>query len=775
MLTLKGRPAGQKIESGSTLPEGSTVGNIYKHYASSGLGEDFLDGYKTPQQTGPALSPGHLADQLLGPSTPPPKFPLPVLPGLNNLVLGSGGTPQHNSNVFSDAGESTVPSLPRFSPKNPFRARSRSSGRSGVLSYASDEHCVYEDHPGSSTTQERLPLEREVSEALRRASGLSFYSIASVSSSILENGRRLLPQGSSRGYYASSKRPRKLEGFLAADPDTSVQERSFYDQNAMISGQATHHHNAIRVPIVHNGSYPESPPVSPENLMVSLEGRRSDLQDAFLLSPDSHEPPQLKHATPEEDWETVGESAFGTEQRQSREYPFGMYGAYDSTIRQAGSSIANTSDAGSLSLYIPEIDNINSSTDRITQHPAKIDYSGDYRQRELKGSNIPVLLPSFKGHKVNGYLADSARILQHNPAQWFRSNPKPLQQPHRHPFRSTPPDVSPRLPTMPKSKDRRKANHFPPKSKVQGDEQFLNSFSESRPASWQNTMAFANSGHYADGFRVESDERGEADIVDIRQNEQVDQTNGSTVPSSLHERLERRPLVRGPPGAFYAGLRSDGKRRVTGPHQEVKPARNPSQHSTRDYPTNELRPLSLLGDGTATYRTPSHQAHSSFLYRAPQPPQRQSWRDLYTPEQMEEIERRAARGSEVDRQHRIEHWQNSAMSDSVLEGMAPRQFFEAPTLYPASKRSVEGGSMRSTRDSVSMAVLFICAFFPPFLGLYIAGILDGVMRWATSGEYTTYTTRGKKLAWALLFCWLVASVVGLIVFITWWFTLRKSH
>lgn len=741
------------------------MGNIYRLYARSDRGEGDADGYK-------ALSPvGSLVEKFMAPSTTPPSFPLPSLPGLNELLSDHPGTPLiDSSGIFSEAGDSTVPSLPKFSPKNPFRARSKSGGRS--VSYADDGHCVYDDH-AEPRTQERKPLEREVSEALRRASGFSFYSMGSISSSILEPGQRFLSQQVYDEAPSMSSRPQKLEGILAVNSNFNAEERNFYNQNALVPDQTTRHRHSIRVPIIHNGTYPDSPPISPAHYLAPGFGRRSDLQDAFLLSPLTKDPVEASNSrqtSPEDDWETVGESAFGLDGRQSREYTpamFGSYGNYGaSTIHRAGSSIANTSDAGSLSICVPEVDHFNSSTDRIAQHPAKIEYSGDYRLRELKKTNMPVLLPSYKGNKVNGYLANSSRAAPPNPAQWFRSDPKPLQKPHRHPFRTTPPEVSSPQPSMPKS-DRKKANHFPRLSKAKREENLLTS-SDNRPSSWQHIMTFASGGAVPgfneDGTR-KGKNRGNAEASSENETEEGADAGGdaeaTTLARSLHERLERRPLVRGPPGAFYQGLRSDGKRRVTGPHQELKPARHPSRHGTKDYPTNELRPLSLslqLDHPAAPHRSPSQGSNGHF-YRSPlTPPQRQTWRDLYTSEQMIEIER-AAEQSASDRR-RTEEWLHSSMRGSTMEDMAPRKFFEAPTLYPPIRDSAQG-SMSSTKDSVSMAVLFVCAFFPPLLGLYAAGYLDGIMRWATGGECTSFTRRGKKGALGLLVVWLVAGIFAL--------------
>jgi hypothetical protein len=621
-----------------------------------------------------------------------------------------------------------------------------------------------------------MPLEQEVSEALRRASGFSIYSMGSVSSSILEPGQ----QTTGRAYEPVPSGPHKLEGLLANDPDIPAAESSFYDPNALVPNQTSRDQNSIRVPIVYHGNFSSSPLASPPNFMPLPGERRSDLQNAFLLSPLTKNPSSSadrQPSGPDDDWETIGESAFRFDGRTSSEYTpagpanFGTQSYYGgSSIQRAGSSIANTSDAGSLSIWAPEIDHLNSSTDRIAQHPANIEYSGDYRLRELKNTKMPVLLPSYGGNKVNGYLANSSRATPPNPGQWFWSEPKPLKQPHRHPFQTTPPDVaSLRTQNMPKS-GKKKANHFPRLSKIMREENLVNSTPDGRHASWQHSMTSAGGvtpGFNGDGTKVAGPDRGEGTQTD------VNAENTGPV-RSLHERLDCRPLVRGPPGAFYQGLRSDGKRKVTGPHQELKPTRHLSRHGTKDYPTNELRPLSLSLQMDFPASIPSkNQGQTSHFYRSPlTPPQRQSWRELYTPEQMVDIER-AAKDSTSDRS-RTEYWLNNTFRESTLDEMAPRTFFDAPTLYLQTRNSAQG-SLRSTKDSVSLAIVLVCAFFPPLLALYLAGHLDRIMRWATGGECTTFTKQGKKVAYVLLFCWGFGAICGLIAFITWWFALRKSH
>lgn len=691
----------------------------------------------------------------MGPSTPPPRIPLPSLPSVEQVVLDSTSQPPdiHSSNVFSDAGDSTVPSLPHFSPKAVCRTRSQSRRRSAVVSFASEDHCVYEEAPGPSLTQERIPLEREISENLRRVSrGYrdSWFSEASANSLILEIDRQLVPQ---TPYTHYSFLPARLDEFLAADPNTSVQERSFYDENAMVSDQTTHQNHAVRVPIIPAGALSKRRAVT---VSPPLDDRRSDLQDGFQLSLEVRHIFEPKQSISEAGWETIADSNADEGQRQSQEIPVGLFGAYGHYAetgfgaKRTGSSIANTSDAGS-SFSDLEVDNFNGSTDRIAQHPARIDYHGDYRQRELKQSGIPVLLPSYRQHRVNGYMADSTRAPP-NPAQWLKSEPIPLKQPHKHPFKSTPPDVSPRAPIMPTSKNRRHANYFPPKSKMQVE--------QAPPAvagaseSWHNIVHFPDAATIpdfkVDGFNAGRDESSEADIAD-----EGPRDGDHDAGASLHERLARRPMIRGPPGAFYAGLRLDGKRRVTGPHQETRLQRNVSQQSQR-----ELHPLSLP-------TTPR--------YHPPLPPQRQSWREfLYNPDQLAEIERKCARDTNnVEANHRavVQHWQDS-MTESDLDGMTPRQFYHYPTLSPSRKRAADA-RLLTTCESISTGVCLACAFFPPLLGLYLAGTLNGIMRWATGGECVSFTRRGRKLAQGLLYCWLLAIIIGLVLFVIWWFTLHK--
>ena len=322
----------------------------------------------------------------------------------------------------SEYGRPLQPIVPYLGPSNPFRAK-----RPAQVPFpqASDENCALKDHHQYSLHADRQPLEREVSEALRRASNFSTYSNGSIATSVLEHYRQVQsdPSSSSNG---KGLHRRHIE--CSSPPDSELideemraaaaRAQAFYEKGAIPSNNwvATRQHNVVRIPIKQKEQLCNSPPLSPQD-------------PAGLVSQSQENLPEP--GDDGNDWETVGESASGTEFKGS--VPSMLGGGM---ANRAGSSIANTSDEGSPSVHIPEICNYG-STERIAQHPSNIEYFGDYRQRDLKNTRIPVFLPVFREHKVNGYLADSNRTrARPNPLDY---NPTPLNRKHTNPFKSPPP------------------------------------------------------------------------------------------------------------------------------------------------------------------------------------------------------------------------------------------------------------------------------------------------------------------------------------------------
>lgn len=883
-----------------SLPEGSTVGNIYNHYTASSSGD--ADSEATLPSLNPAsakpsyhptsnsgLSSSSILDDPVVPSAlnirkqrrvdrlttnpngQPPIFALPTVPQLaTRRVIPSSSQGIEQSSSYGDTKnlleitqrshwsdheslmsrsearndlrsevaaseleEYSEPSLPALNSNNPFKLR---HGPHVVVSQHNDHECIYDDDCDlDHTSAGRLPLEREVSKALRRVSGVSTQSNGSISSSVLQYGG-FEPKTSTskvtgllRKLNIEDTPPSESESFGEDTKNGVAQTQTFYDEGAISHNWITaHRQNAVRIPINHNGLFPNSPPESPLELNNVAPGR----QNLGVLS---------EFEGDINDWETVGESARGVGFKGTRD-AFRTPG--ETTIHRAGSSLANTSDDGTSSLHIAEVDEYG-STERIAQHPGTIQYSGDYRQRDIKKTRIPVFLPVFREHKVNGYLADSNRIRPpYNPIPY---RPPPLANPHTNPFKSPPPEVlstgaAKQSLLQRRNRRRPRPNHFPPSTKSlaiteaevtrQGVEsissevtpsasaqreralrtliwmeesgepepeptasrtkrQFLSPINPvgrpDRPNSWQHMMILGRGdkidGYNSDGSPViegsSSGNKGSADpnLQGATQTDDLVEPTRYAGNRRAANNRQYKPLVQGPPGAFYQGLarsKQDHKRAGSSDVRE-RPARIPSgRNNSKDYPTNALRPLSLLVTRPTTpnemeNRNPFRDRPHDFVYRSPLAPLKHlTWQQLYTDTQLTTI-------------------RESAVSDGFVEGPIPpnagllgrdvreessqRHLFESPRLCSWSRDSSIRTNYRQRKTKISIVVLILCNFFPPLLFLYAIGQLDGIIMWWTSGELSTFGKNTKRWAYILMCSWGLAISLGLVIFLILWFTI----
>jgi len=856
-----------RLVGGSTevsLPEGSTVGNIVQHYAGSeeldGDGSDLERGtglidlkarssnLLNPRTFGHNLHPSPPLYGSLQPSglqirkqkqgdKPKAAYAQPsAFDALNrysstpatssengghnspsainaqrSLTVNNGPrTPQLqatrnlDSNEFfdestSDAADSTLPSLPRISYRNPFRPNP-----ARLLARADPDHCVYDDDPNHTSTPEaRVPLEREVSQALRRASGYSVYSVGSATSSVLDYGA-ILNYGQDTANALTTTR--LLKGTDKDDnPGRSYkhgghmvdeQAKGFYDEDA-IPTNWINSRQSIRVPINHNGSFPDSPPESPVD--------------------ERPQKPSQRHSSPADDntdWETVGESGFGLD--YGHENDSGMIGG---TVRRTGSSIANTSDEGTASIHFADLDEFG-STERIAQHPGTIQYSGDYRQRDLKKTQMPILMPVFNGHKVNGYLADSLRIRPPPVPTYF--SPAPLTEPHKHPFNSTPPEVMlpsravkprgiPRSQLAPpaelKAANRslsgtqggRTSSYRKPSFACQSSQavsEWTDSYRQTgpsvstqrhpfaeeqdRPSSWQHVMAFANGGNVPgyrkDGSRI-CDPQSLKDVLSIREvlddDSQISNDALAVNRKSNGHAPVSRSSGRQPPGAFYQGLRAvSDQKRLQVPSQHDGAAKSTGRHSTaKAYGKASLRPLSLLNDRVPStpLRSVSNQSDmgssDDFVYRSPlAPPLRSTWQKLYSNSRLFELQQRAkADGVYSSR---------STLPNSN-EGLSRRHLYEPPKLTAPRDKDNLDPDVKIWKIRFSVVVLVLCCFFPPLLILFALGKMDGIMIWWSDGEFSGFGKAQKKWAGIILCTEVFIIGVLLIAFLATFFA--KHH
>jgi hypothetical protein len=449
-----------RVWSDASLREGSTVANIYQHYVGSEIfdGAD-SDGDYTPREFDLAdscqktLQFGvHAIDNCYTSSSLPNNQSQP-----SALVVRKQRRAER-VNVQTKPPACALPGLPdpllHLPPGSSCGIGPSSSyGDTQKLLDLTEQSKVnncseaFNDFlsPLNNPSEDMRPLERDISQQLRRASNLSAYSDGSIATSVMADCKPLHSEPG-RGILTSH-----IENSLCPDPEleekiqaATNQVQAFYDQQAIPpTWIAKHRRNMVRIPIHNNHPLPKSLPTSSAD-EVDDEHRASGKQN--VPGDDANE----------NDWETVGESGFD-ECRGSTPAMLGGEMAH-----RAGSSIADTSDDGSMSTLAPEISDFG-STERIAQHPGCIQYSGDYRQRELKNSNIPVFLPVYGEHKVNGYLADSNRLRA--PRNPFNHTPSPLHRKHMNPFKSPPPEFI-KKPNKPYSSHKRQRrppipNSFP--------------------------------------------------------------------------------------------------------------------------------------------------------------------------------------------------------------------------------------------------------------------------------------------------------------------------
>jgi hypothetical protein len=915
--------------TGSSLPEGSTVGNIYKHYVRSQIFDDIdsvdddvhsecdmADGYPPTQgfgkrAIGNGLSSDFLSNDQLQQSAlnfrkqrraerltsrgQPPTSDLPSIPNPSSCLLPSVSQGIEPSSSYGDTqnllelteqarfgnqptlscptgknymfgqeiaglGNLTQRNFPYLSANNPFGG---SNGPQIHVSQANDENYDSDDYRShrNDRDQDRQPLEREVSQALRRASNFSAYSDGSIATSVVEVYRNFQSEASSSNELETLRR--HIEISPPSEPEIDEESRAaaayseaFYDRDAIPRRWiANDQQNLIRVPIQHHSRFPNSPPISPED---EINSQREGSRDESELDDDVN------------DWETVGGSGFGNESAPA------MLG--EGMAHRAGSSIADTSDEGTLSTYIPVISEYG-STERIAQHPGNVEYSGDYRQRDLKKTNIPIFLPVYGEHKVNGYLADSNRLRA--PPNPYNHTPRPLERKHINPFKSPPPEITTKASgSKPYSSMNRrhhppKPYHFPSHASIKtnsstdenditgsrmasahpyrsgGVENFSRPFNwmddfgdpgpainsnrdflkpippvaepEDRPSSWGHIIAFARGesveGYNADGTRITDSPLGRGFMrersfsghpLSAVTNQPTDgfverKTYGGKHGPSTQK--ERSTLVKGPPGAFYHGLsrpKPDRSQSNTERPRKFKPTYR--QSSANEYPTNGLRTLSLVANRKDRPVTPIVSVDSmmdlgpdpslssrpnDFVYRSPlAPPKRKTWQQLYTQKQLSEFRETAQVGRVFESRGSRPVELNAGLLDGREDGRdflkqesSRKHLGEVPRLWGGQQphrgtRFYQEPIERICTDQpkkkkqISIFVLCLCNLIFPMLLLFHKDKLDWIMLWWTTGEFYSFGKPQKTVALYCFVGWCIATFIGLIVFLIWWFAIR---
>ncbi|KAH8813213.1 hypothetical protein F5884DRAFT_669789 [Xylogone sp. PMI_703] len=633
------------------------------------------------------------------------------------------------------------------------------------------------EEPGLSNIGNRMPLERDVSSALRRLSSYSAFSEGSseaqdmlgeglnLQSSAPDIHNRSLPLASPDRQLRSEVE-NSDEGELS---NGSEHTQTFYQQGAVAaSWVSTHHQNTVRVPIFHDAYFPDSPPATPFN-QLDLAGGEDTI---------SHDQDDGNG-----DWETVGDSITQSG-LQSLQSVRGMYGG---AVKQAGSSLANISDEGSLSSH-PNMNNFEFPARKRNSF-----FNRNSRQRglkDIKDTPIPIFFPTRRTSKVNGYLGRP----ESSTSRYMR-RPRPLTN-HTNPFRSPPPNVNSfsTFNTFDASSTtnhvRRSSGH---KNRNYLSRLRITSSLEEEDITQQGIPlqnlppAIPNTTHVVNWIDESKGHRT------VTPNDSTDSTDSLLIG---HTPLERdvvqggirhvagnghAQLPREPPGALYRNIRSVSEQRCSNRLQINNNTENvTSQAGADDNTQNAFRPFSLLTSGPSptldsmaphhlqpihdpnfrrdfSSTTPDAQHQSNGLsYRPyhPGPPSSTDWQMLYTDAQLQKMRDDARAAGTYDSQ--------ATLTPAAIgrgSGRLPRMTVESPHVYRV-RRAVGDLEIAWRERRISIVVLCICNLFPPLLLLYATGYLDGIMVWWTKGKIEGFARSQKRVAFWLTAIWAACTIIG---------------
>lgn len=789
-----------------SIPDGSTVGNIYKHYMYDDALDDFSnDGSlsdldltlpevkpaspsdfssqvrsKFPSRNSPLARHTSTFKQKLRLRTEraerfkPPDFSLPSVPHDPQQQGPSTGSGITQMNSYGNTRE-----LLNLTP-NPQVAGIQNSLQSipdtpKLYIDAGDGNPVmYTDENEDQQLQHhRVPLEREVSNALRRASGQSAYSTGSIADSIIDRYRHFGQKAHARPFGAGERsRNNHVEttppldtdlNWQAAMIDSSDQPYTFYDEGVVPSDWVHGpEHSVVRIPISH-ASPPHSPALKPK---------------AYLVLPES-----AHHTATDDgnnDWETVGTrtSLFGSVHDQSPS--FGMIGG---TVGRAGSSIADISDEG-LSNNTFEVDDLR-STNRIAQHPAQSGYLVDYRQRSLKDTRAPVFAPRYRIHNVNGFLANSSR-LQPQPSESSQNQLPSLGKNHTNPFIRTPPQFLD-IQTPPSSGSSAKVvkhgTGFKPSLQTLNTEIGEDDYTrELVPPSAFQHLSEQDRKKKAMEWMERFDEHKLT--LPIHNNEpQTPCPQDASRPTSFYKAMQS--AVTNVSGFFSSDgngtpkdtklrpLKLSARKQTDGIVDTTSSVATPSRTGNKGH-KHRLRDLTLVQKlypptpqtlSTLASQTPGSEY---FVYRSPlAPPKQKRWKDLYSPSQLFGF-REAAKADALDLNGHAD--KTSSVTDTTPAVTSRKHLFERPTLRAWNRDEATTTDLTHQKRNCSIVVLCICTLFPPLLLVYIFGGLNGIISWWTGGLYTSYAKSQKRLALIFSVAWGVAVFIGLVVFLALWFS-----
>jgi hypothetical protein len=587
----------------------------------------------------------------------------------------------------------------------------------------------------------RSTKERDVSAALHRVSAFSI------------SGQYFGGRAPGDGVVESSTDSSGLLNFMNRStpaPPPRLQDRGFYHNSAIHKTWLDNHQfERVRIPIARPAS------VTSEYSTPSMRHEGSGQDE-------------------EEDWETVLDSGIPS---RSPSNPHRV----SCRKNRAGSSIANISDDGFEDPIIYAHSDF-SSTDRIIQHPARMEYSHDYRLREIREGGYPVLLPSYNTPTVNGFPMNSQRSInafQHvvDGNDGFELSALPRN--HTNPFKATPPgglDARPH-------EDDEEVHRFPfnPSLRmVSGDAAIMSPYEMERPRSPRRLYGRPGappSGRSLDGNHSTRWAVGSS-IADAstERSFEVDYEQPTPPPIRTARKNVQRPLPVATAG--LGGHRQEGRQPTDGRRKahfrDVQSNFRRSKKSPAQvYPTNQMRPLSLVEalrepkPAAKVNGMPTSTSRNEFEYRSPLAPVKsKSWRQLYTKDHLSDI-RKAARADGV---FDLESLSQQSSRPSA-EAFPRRQ--SAFVRLPMSPRILHGRResahtvklYEKQQQRYSTIVFLLCFCFPPLLIIYGTGYMDNMVVWMTSGNVDTFTRIHKRVALCLGCFSTIALVTAIAVLV----------
>ncbi|RDW73104.1 hypothetical protein BP6252_07011 [Coleophoma cylindrospora] len=709
----------------------------------------------------------------------PPNIALPTAPGLPVTPLATSSSANINPSTSYGDTRNLLEITPKsYQPVKPsglnheYFRQNLTAGERGECSNAAtaasslyrtistedSDHFEYDDGQFGGTRRGRLPLERDVSKALRRESALSDESGGTITSSILNppNISQSKPAGSRRGSGLRATSVRERESFPIRFKDSSFYDNGALDQDWVNAAE----HNNVRVPVIGSGlkvtSQPDS--LNHANLQPYVEDCKDDADD-WETDRDT------RGYT-----ETVAESGFGLDMRGDSG---GMLGG---TVRQTGDSIADMSDRDAASFRTVSTFPRNyegshyGSTERIAHHPAPMAYSGLYRQGEVKKTNIPVMMPSYQQHKVNGYFSDSNRL---RPRQLFNHVQKRLDKAHPNPFQSSPPEVLSTKTGILGNEPKKDLGKLFSRSRSKGKRRVQSSLPDEVGIPLEPVSSFKPISNPKFGDKLQDwipdqygepygspgpalrssgqietpsqkDEFVDVDLQDRTSSQYVgNQAMGNSVSSTgpgdtSADGFVRTPVVGGRPGRDNPNHCSPYTRDPSGTsynRTESALANRESRHQMDILEALRSTPPPQNRDTTK---------QAIFSYRSPlAPPRDKIWNRLYT-------------GSQVIRMEEA--------SEPAI-----RTLNEHPRVFPRNDRPISK-RLTTRMNTVSYVVLGFCNFFPPLLICFRTGKLDSIMVWLTNGEVTAYSETSQKACPYMIGFW-----IGVLLFFLGFLLYSKLH